>query len=143
MLKQQLGKSSCTDWRTYYCAYTNALGYSSARSVHYLWTYYVAHGKIDDMMGVTTTTIHKTRAVGAWGPGEEAIPPPQILTDHFTLYFQRNVKEWNIILMINRCPNYIYVFDFFEIAGNFQPILGSIIPLNYYFIPIHGCAKSG
>ena len=64
MLKQQLGKSSCTDWRTYYCAYTNALGYSSARSVHYLCTYYVAHGKIDDMMGVTTTTIHKSRGVG-------------------------------------------------------------------------------
>ena len=28
------------------------------------------------MMGVTTTTIHKTKGVGAWGQGEEAMPHP-------------------------------------------------------------------
>ena len=35
------------------------------------------------MMGVTTTTIHKTRAVGASGPRGLG----QILADHFILYF--------------------------------------------------------
>ena len=46
------------------------------------------------MMGVTTTTIHKTRGVGAWGPGEEAMPPPRILSDYMTLYFPGDVQEW-------------------------------------------------